>query len=185
MIRKFFIQFNSNKCLNLISIKNWSRENIHLQQLTESEFPSLSYFELEENFNQNLCTQIFTIHDNVNMVYFVNNLKIAIDIKVHKPSRECYTLKTIMVISHANLQSKESVLNKWWLVISCSGFTEKIEILAYTCAKKKYCKLQRASTFFFTFNRKTSKQPVSMINKVNISSLFLYRMNYLWKGIYN
>lgn len=149
MIRKFFIQFNSNKCLNLISIKNWSRENIHLQQLTESEFPSLSYFELEENFNQNLCTQIFTIHDNVNMVYFVNNLKIAIDIKVHKPSRECYTLKTIMVISHANLQSKESLLNKWWVVISCSGFTEKIEILAYTCAKKKYCKLQRASTFFF------------------------------------
>lgn len=29
------------------------------------------------------------IYDNVNMVYFVNNLKIVIDIKVYKLLREC------------------------------------------------------------------------------------------------
>lgn len=42
------------------------------------------------------------IYDNVNMVYFVNNLKIVIDIKVYKLLKECYMFKIIMVISYVN-----------------------------------------------------------------------------------
>lgn len=59
-------------------------------------------------------------------------------------------LKIIMVISYVNFLFKELVFNKWWFVIFCLGFIEKIEILVYICVKKNIVSCIEC-LFFFLF----------------------------------
>lgn len=67
-------------------------------------------------------------------------------------------LKIIMVISYVNFLFKELVFNKWWFVIFCLGFIEKIEILVFVCVKKKnIVSCIECLFFFFIFNRKMLK----------------------------